>query len=194
MPLSRASSMIDARVMPSSTVGSGGVRELAARARAKTFSPLASATKPLAVEQDRLVVAVEERLALREDRVHVVAAGLALGHLRVDVVAREARRRARGCRAPCPPRRGTCPRARRRSRRGSGCRRGSDPSRRRRRRRAAGCSPRPGRFARSVSRIASQICVLGEGHLHQVDVRGLEQPPHVLLAAGTRAERPSSAR
>ncbi len=47
--------------------------------------------EPLRVEQDRLVVAVEQRLALGEDRVDVVAAGLALGHLGVDVVAREGR-------------------------------------------------------------------------------------------------------
>jgi hypothetical protein len=46
------------------------------------------------VEQDRLVVAVEQRFALGEDRVHVVAAGLALLHLGVDVVAREARHAA----------------------------------------------------------------------------------------------------
>src|SRR5208283_4470174 len=45
----------------------------------------------LGVEENRLVVPIEQRLPLRENRVYVVTTGLALGHLGVHEVAREGR-------------------------------------------------------------------------------------------------------
>ena len=49
------------------------------------FSPEASATKPGDVEEDGLVVAGLHRLALGEDRVHVLPGDLSPHHVHVHV-------------------------------------------------------------------------------------------------------------